>query len=157
MCLAHESFGTTIPFAFLEKIAKLFEGRFGKRARDSVVPYSLNADFAPVLVTQMNSFTSGNENKKLHAVKHELDQVKGVMQENINMVLERGEKLEHLVVQSESLMDSSQNFRSGASRLKDQMWWNNQQIRMMILAGGTLLILILVATACGGATFPKCF
>jgi len=155
LCLADEEFGRAVPFAFLDKVATQFEMEFGNRARDSKVSYSLNADFSPVLKREMETFSTEGSSK-IQNVQEDLDRVKGVMQENINMVLERGEKLDHLVVQSENLMDTSNSFRSGATRLKDQMWWNNFKIKAAAGIIAFIVFFIIVANACGGMKFPDC-
>jgi len=154
LCLADKDFGQSIPFAFLEKIATQFEAQFGRRARETSVPYSMNADFAPVLQRQLEAFS--NDRDKMRDVQQDLDRVKGVMQENISLVLEGSEKLEHLVVQSEGLMDTSTSFRTGATRLKQQMWWNDIKVKALIVGICFFLLIIVVANACGGMSFPEC-
>ncbi|GBG24318.1 Vesicle-associated membrane protein 714 [Hondaea fermentalgiana] len=155
LCLAEISAGKAVPFAYLDKIARMFEQQHGVAARDTSARYAFNADFAPVLRAQMEFF-SAQGSSKLQEVQESLDNVKNVMQENISLVLERGDKLDDLVVQSEGLMDTSANFRSGASRLQQKLWWNDLKTKIIIAAIVVFVLLLLLANACGGLTFPEC-
>ncbi len=53
----------------------------------------------------------------------ELVEVKNIMIENIEKVLERGEKLDLLVDKTDSLQDTAATFRREARRLKRTLWW----------------------------------
>jgi vesicle-associated membrane protein 7 len=155
LCLSDQGMGRSVPFAFLDKVQRLFEEQFKARAAQRSVPYSLNADLAPLLRRQLEYFNADGSDK-LSEVQEGLDRVKGVMQENISMVLERGEKLEHLVVQSESLMDSSSAFRSGATKLQSAMYWSELRTKACLGVLAAAALLLVLANACGGITFPEC-
>lgn len=155
LCLAENNLGRSIPFVFLDKVQRLFEAQFGNNARETSVPYAFNADFAPVLRKQIEYF-SAEGSDKLSEVQQGLDQVKGVMQENIANILERGEKIEHLVVQSEGLMDTSNSFKAGATKLKQTMWWNDMKMKILIGVIIFFVFFFIVANACGGLSFSEC-
>eukprot|EP00039_Didymoeca_costata_P015429 m.262612 g.262612 ORF g.262612 m.262612 type:complete len:1005 (+) comp16222_c1_seq36:2220-5234(+) len=57
------------------------------------------------------------------SVYREVDNVKGVMYQNIDSVLERGEALDFLADKSESLSASSMSFKKAAKTLKRQKGW----------------------------------
>ena len=52
-----------------------------------------------------------------------MDDVKNVMVQNIEMVLERGEKLELLVDKTEQLQSSADTFKFTSNKLKNVMFW----------------------------------
>jgi vesicle-associated membrane protein 7 len=56
-------------------------------------------------------------------------QVKNVMVQNIDRVLERGEKIELLVDKTDALQGEAFRFKRQARQLKQQLWWRN--IRLM--------------------------
>ena len=58
-----------------------------------------------------------------------MDDVKNVMVQNIEMVLERGEKLELLVDKTEQLQSSADNFKFTSNKLKNVMFWKT--VRML--------------------------
>lgn len=55
MCMADDSFGRRIPFAFLQDIKERFLERYGKDRALEAPPYGLN-EFSRVLSKQMVSF-----------------------------------------------------------------------------------------------------
>ncbi|KAL5811302.1 hypothetical protein ACOSQ4_027870 [Xanthoceras sorbifolium] len=80
----------------------------GKSA--TAVANSLNKEFGPKLKEQMQYCVDHPEEvSKLAKVKAQVSEVKGVMMENIEKVLDRGEKIELLV-------DKTENLRSQVSK-----------------------------------------
>ncbi|KAJ3223416.1 SNAP receptor, synaptobrevin, partial [Clydaea vesicula] len=58
-------------------------------------------------------------------VQNQVDEVVGIMQDNISKVMQRGEQLDTLQNKTDDLQNSSQQFKKGASRVRKQMWWKN--------------------------------
>lgn len=57
MCMADESFGRRIPFAFLQDVKEKFLERYGQeRALNSLEPYGLN-EFSKTIAKQMVKYT----------------------------------------------------------------------------------------------------
>ena len=56
-------------------------------------------------------------------MKTQIDEVKGVMINNVEKVLERGEQIETLVEKTEEMESRSYQFRSGSKTLKNKLWW----------------------------------
>ena len=61
-------------------------------------------------------------------VRGKLDDVKDVMVKNIEMVLERGEKLELLVDKTDRLNATAFTFERSSRRLKEQMFWKKVKL-----------------------------
>ncbi|KAJ3208502.1 hypothetical protein HDU67_006694 [Dinochytrium kinnereticum] len=77
-------------------------------------------------------------------------EVVGIMNENINKVMQRGEHLDTLQNKTEDLQSSSQQFRKGASAVRKQMWWKD--FKMKLILGGigiAVLIIIIVSIVVG--------
>ncbi|KAI8810248.1 synaptobrevin, partial [Cladochytrium replicatum] len=75
-------------------------------------------------------------------VQRQVDEVVGIMQDNINKVMQRGEQLDTLQNKTEDLQNSSMQFRRGASRVRKQMWWKD--MKMKLILGGVIAVIILV-------------
>ncbi len=60
----------------------------------------------------------GTGNSKLEEVQRKADDVKGVMHKNIEMTLERGEKLEHMEEKAENLESHASMFQKNATKVK---------------------------------------
>eukprot|EP00478_Filoreta_tenera_P001358 GABV01001379.1.p1 GENE.GABV01001379.1~~GABV01001379.1.p1 ORF type:complete len:239 (+),score=93.91 GABV01001379.1:138-854(+) len=149
LCMTDEETGRVLPFKFLDDIEKRFVSTYGDRAKTAIA-YSLRGDFGPVLRTQMEYYnTSRREHDKLEQVKDEVDAVKGIMINNIESVLERGEKIELLVDKSEKLEGDARRFKKSARRFKNHMWWQNVKVMLLIFIIVALAIYFILAMFCG--------
>eukprot|EP00878_Enallax_costatus_P020277 GHUV01021428.1.p1 GENE.GHUV01021428.1~~GHUV01021428.1.p1 ORF type:complete len:191 (+),score=39.85 GHUV01021428.1:192-764(+) len=122
MCMAEESAGRRVPFAFLEDIKGLFLSRYADSFRNAVA-YEFNADFSKVLQQRMDYFSNDPSADVVNRVRGEITQVKDIMIENIEKVLDRGEKLDLLVDKTELLQGEAFAFRREAKRARRVMWW----------------------------------
>merc|ERR1712070_447220 len=84
-----------------------------------------------------------------------LDQTKGVLADNIEKVLTRGQSIESIETASEGLRDSSRSFRQSAVQLKRQKQWENCKMYLMITFVVAVIVLIVVMFFCG-VTFEDC-
>eukprot|EP00047_Mylnosiga_fluctuans_P001547 m.220835 g.220835 ORF g.220835 m.220835 type:complete len:215 (-) comp10468_c0_seq1:4739-5383(-) len=143
LCMGDEAFGRRIPFSFLAQIQKDFASY--KAKAQTAIPYALNRDFAPILQRQMAAFTkSGANGDSLAKARAEVDQVKGIMVQNIEKVLERGEHIDLLVDKTENLESEAKRFQRKATKLKTQMWWQNQKM-CLIITGVVCIIILIIA------------
>ena len=59
----------------------------------------------------MNFFKNETDSEKINAVKKNIGQTMDIMKENLDKILDRGEKIEILVNKSQGLSDSSVSMR----------------------------------------------
>ena len=88
-------------------------------------------------------------------VKAQVSEVKGVMMENIEKVLDRGEKIELLVDKTENLHHQAQDFRNSGTQIRRKMWLQNMKIKLIVLGILIALILIIVLSVCHGFNCGK--
>ncbi|XP_047311861.1 vesicle-associated membrane protein 721 [Impatiens glandulifera] len=149
--VAIESAGRQIPMAFLERIKEEFVKRYGGGKASTADAKSLNREFGPKIKEQMQYCVDHPEEvSKLAKVKAQVSEVKGVMMENIEKVLDRGEKIELLVDKTENLRSQAQDFRTEGTKMRRKMWLQNMKIKLIVLAIIIALILIIVLSVCGG-------
>eukprot|EP00850_Spirogloea_muscicola_P012724 SM000083S22771 [mRNA] locus=s83:496005:497114:+ [translate_table: standard] len=146
--MADDAFGRRIPFAFLEDIRTRFGRTYG-RAAGTALAYAMNDEFSRVLHQQMEYF-SGNP------AADAVSRVKAVMVENIDKVLERGDRLELLVDKAAGLHDSTLRFRKQSRRLRQSLWLKNVKLMLAMSAGILFLLYLLVAAFCGSLTLSSC-
>ena len=127
LCMADEAFGRRIPFAFLEEVRDRFGAAYGGGATTALA-YAYNTEFSRVLHQQMDYFSSNPAADALSRAKGEMAEVKSVMVENIDKVLDRGEKIELLVDKTEGLAGDAFRFKKQSTRLKQQMWVKNMKM-----------------------------
>ncbi|ONM10431.1 Vesicle-associated membrane protein 722 [Zea mays] len=102
--VAVESVGQQIPIAFMDRVKEDFTKRYGGGKAATAAANSLNREFGSKLKEHMQYCVDHPEEvSKLAKVKAQVSEVKGVMMENIEKVLDRGEKIELLVDKTENL------------------------------------------------------
>ena len=150
LCMCDDPQATSkrrLPFAFLEDIRQRFHATYGEQAHTAIA-FAMNEDFGRVLQRQMD-FYNGPSADQFAQVSRKLDDVKGVMVQNIELVLDRGEKLELLVDKSERLQTSAFTFERSSRKLRDAMFW--KKVKAYLLMGGVMAVLayIISVMACG--------
>ncbi|KAI9204314.1 synaptobrevin-domain-containing protein [Polychytrium aggregatum] len=155
LCLADDTFGRRIPFAFLEDIAAQFETTYGARGQTAIA-YGLN-EFSKTIAARMEYFSANPEADSLRRVQGEIDQVRDVMVHNIEKVLERGERIEILVDKTESLNATSFAFKKRSTALRRAMWWKNTKLMAVLAVVAVLLVYVLIGSVCGLPAWGQCF
>ncbi|KAG4924873.1 hypothetical protein AAZX31_18G156500 [Glycine max] len=154
--VAVESAGRQIPIAFLERIKEDFTKKYAGGKAATAAAHSLNREFGPKLKEEMQYCVDHPEEiSKLAKVKAQVSEVKGVMMENIEKVLDRGEKIELLVDKTENLRSQAQDFRQQGTKIRRKMWFQNMKIKLIVLGIIIALILIIVLSVCGGFNCGK--
>ncbi|KAK4399516.1 Vesicle-associated membrane protein [Sesamum angolense] len=154
--VAEESVGRQVPMAFLERIKDDFVAKYGGGKAATAPANGLNKEFGPKLKEHMQyCIEHPEEISKLAKVKAQVSEVKGVMMENIEKVLDRGEKIELLVDKTENLHHQAQDFRATGTKIRRKMWLQNMKIKLIVLAIVIALILIIVLSVCKGFNCGK--
>ncbi|KAL5670045.1 hypothetical protein ACJX0J_022266, partial [Zea mays] len=105
--VAVESVGQQIPIAFMDRVKEDFTKRYGGGKAATAAANNLNRELK--LKEHMQYCVDHPEEvSKLAKVKAQVSEVKGVMMENIEKVLDRGEKIEVLVDKTENLRSQSE-------------------------------------------------
>ena len=154
--VADESIGRQVPVAFLERVKDDFVAKYGGGKAATVAANSLNKEFGSKLKEHMQYCVEHPEEiSKLAKVKAQVSEVKDVMMENIEKVLDRGEKIELLVDKTENLHHQAQDFRNSGTKIRRKMWLQNMKIKLIVLAILIALILIIVLSVCRGFNCGK--
>jgi len=84
----------------------------------------------------MRQFEAGGENEDVVAkAQREIESARGIMTENIERVLERGERIDLLVDKTAGLQSGAMEFRVRSRGLRRRMWWKNTKVCLHILLG----------------------
>jgi len=89
-----------------------------------------------------------HEDDKVKQVKAATDEVVGIMHQNINKVVERGERLDDLQDKTDQLQEQSQVFNKSARKIKNQMWWKNVKLNIAIAAVCIAILIVIVLAIC---------
>ncbi|KAI4086211.1 MAG: hypothetical protein LQ339_009055 [Xanthoria mediterranea] len=159
LVIASSSFGRRIPFGYLVEIKSQFLARHAPSTTDfaALPPYGC-ADFNAKLKELMVTFgtTEGGKQDALGNVQRDIESVRGIMTENIERVLERGERIDLLVDKTDRLGVGAHDFRVRSRGLKRQMWWKN--VKLMVLLGVVVVFLVylFVGFGCGLPAWSRC-
>lgn len=172
LVVADESVGRSVPFVFLERVKEDFKQRYGasiasgEKEKDPLadddeiddlfedrfsIAYNLDREFGPRLKEHMQYCMSHPEEmSKLSKLRAQITEVKGVMMDNIEKVLDRGERIELLVDKTENLQFQADVFQRQGRQLRRKMWLQNLQMKLMVGGGILVVIILLWLIACKG-------
>ncbi|KAG6628730.1 hypothetical protein I3843_14G034900 [Carya illinoinensis] len=170
LVVADESVGRSVPFVFLERVKDDFKQRYGPSIKDEgphpladddddddlfedrfSIAYNLDREFGPRLKEHMEyCMNHPEEMTKLAKLKAQISEVKGIMMDNIEKVLDRGERIELLVDKTENLQFQADSFQRQGRQLRRKMWLQNLQMKLMVGGAIFFVIVILWLIACGG-------
>jgi len=152
LCMSDEKNKHRIPFAFLEDIKQSFVGKYGMEAPQIAIAFAMNEEFSPIIRQRMDFYNSEDADRgidNIGMVKSQIEDVKGVMVQNIEKILERGEKIELLVDKTDRLNQQAYRFQSSSRDLRRAMYW--RQMRCYVIIGVVVVIVIYAASVslCG--------
>ncbi|XP_027769519.1 putative vesicle-associated membrane protein 726 isoform X1 [Solanum pennellii] len=149
--LSDNGFSREIPLAFLDRVKNDFSKKYAGGKAATASAKSLNREFGSKLKEHMKYCCDHPEEiSKLSKVKAQVSEVKGVMMENIEKVLDRGEKIELLVDKTDNLRSQAQDFRQQGTKIRRKMWYENMKIKLVVFAIILVLILIIILSVCPG-------
>ncbi|KAI9893798.1 MAG: hypothetical protein M1814_006015 [Vezdaea aestivalis] len=159
LVVARSDLGRRIPFGYLFEIKKRFLAEHDPASTDfSGLPAYGAAAFNTELKTLMVDYGTTSEGKKdaVANVQDEIENVRGIMTQNIERVLERGERIDLLVDKTDRLGGSAQDFRVRSRGLRRRMWWKN--VKLMALLGLVIIFLLylFIGMGCGLPGWSKC-
>lgn len=154
LCMTEESMKRRVAFSFLDEVKALWRQDFAA-VEQTALAFSLNDRFSPVLRHQMDRFNSEQGGDNISRVKDQLDTVKDVMVQNIDRVLERGEKIELLVDKTDRLSQQAYKFERSSRSLKREMWCRKVKLYALISFIIVVIIIFIAALICG-IKFDQC-
>mmetsp|Transcript_8663 Transcript_8663/g.10059 ORF Transcript_8663/g.10059 Transcript_8663/m.10059 type:complete len:223 (-) Transcript_8663:271-939(-) len=156
LCMSDEKNKHRLPYAFLQDMKDKFLVQFGIDAALMAIAFSFNEEFAPVIQQRMEYYNSGGAMDNIDALKNQIEDVKEGMVQNIEKVLERGEKIELLVDKTDRLNQQAFRFESTSRNLRRHMYWRRMRNIGICSVVALIIIFILVAEGCGGMDFHRC-
>jgi vesicle-associated membrane protein 7 len=132
-----------------------FMKNYGKVA-STALAYAMNDEFSRVLHQQMEYFSTNKQADAINRVKGEIAEVRAVMVENIDKVLERGDRIELLVDKTSTIQDNSFRFKKQSRRLRQAMWMENAKLLASLTGLILVLLYIIVSFFCGGIFLRGC-
>uniref|UniRef100_A0A8B9Q6W2 Vesicle-associated membrane protein 7 n=3 Tax=Aves TaxID=8782 RepID=A0A8B9Q6W2_APTOW len=132
LCITDDDFERSRAFNFLNEIKKRFQTTYGSRAQ-TALPYAMNSEFSSVLAAQLKYHSESKGTDQVAETQAQVDELKGIMVRNIDLVAQRGEKLELLIDKTENLVDSSVTFKTTSRNLARAMCMKNLKLTIIII------------------------
>ncbi|NXI01412.1 VAMP7 protein, partial [Pachycephala philippinensis] len=136
-------------------IHKRFQTTYGSRAQ-TALPYAMNSEFSSVLAAQLKYHSESRGPDQVAETQAQIDELKGIMVRNIDLVAQRGEKLELLIDKTENLVDSSVTFKTTSRNLARAMCMKNLKLTIVIIIVSIVILYIILSAVCGGLAWPSC-
>jgi vesicle-associated membrane protein 7 len=152
LVVAEKSLGQRIPFGFLATLEKKFFQAFEPSSTDfNTLPSYGCASFNSTmrsLMVELGGTDSGKDDA-LRTAQREIEGVREIMTENIERVLDRGERLDLLVDKTGRLGDTARDFRVRSRGLRRRMWWKNVKLMVLLVLVVVFLVYLFVGFGCG--------
>ncbi|KAH7546323.1 hypothetical protein FEM48_Zijuj01G0188100 [Ziziphus jujuba var. spinosa] len=155
LCMADQASGRRVPFAFLEEIHQRFVKTYS-RSILSAPAYAMNDEFSRILSQQMDHYSNDPNADRLNRLKGEMTQIRSVMIDNIEKVLERGDRLSLLVEKTSTMQGNAVRFKRQSRRLKNTLWWKNVKLTASLIFILLVVIYVVLALACHGPLLASC-
>ncbi|KAF8622316.1 hypothetical protein AX15_007125 [Amanita polypyramis BW_CC] len=148
LVIADAAAGRRIPFAFLADLQRKFLSSPSSSSAD-IPPYGLQGSLGPTIASLMHTYNTAPPADELARAQNELNQVKDIMVQNVEQILNRGERIELLVDKTDVMAGRATAFRRGARNVRRQMWWRDRKMLALCIVVGLMLLWILIAQFCG--------
>jgi vesicle-associated membrane protein 7 len=144
-------------YGMLAEAKEAFKQQFGNGGYPK--PADLNAarcgKFSSTLAQKIRYFNDNPQGDKIGKLKNQIEDVKNVMLNNIDEIMERGQRIDNLVDKSEVLLEQADHFEDNARTLKNVMICRQIKIVLAVVFALGILGLIIAMIACK-PNFEKC-
>lgn len=149
--VATEAAGRQMPLAYLERVKDDFSKKYAGGKAATAAANGLKREYGPKLKEHMKYCVEHPEEmNKLAKVKAQVTEVKGIMMQNIEKVIDRGEKIDQLVDKTENLRSQAQDFRQQGTQVRRKMWLQNMKIKLVVFGIIIAIILMMILSICHG-------
>lgn len=144
-------------FAFLEQVATEFAKRHRKGRIDTANAYALDKDFSPTVRSAMHyhniNHNSIAQEERVMNLMAKVDNMKHVMGAHIHLMLERADRLDKLVDQSESLEEDAAMFKRKSTlyrrRHQRKYWFKKMVLAALITVVLSMFLYVTTIAVCG--------
>ncbi|XP_076649567.1 vesicle-associated membrane protein 4 isoform X2 [Halictus rubicundus] len=120
-----------------------------KDEREMLLDHDSDPDEDMLFNRPNTSSTEPNESKtdsKMDSVRLQIQEVTEVMRENVQKVMDRGERLEDLQEASDRLSMAGHEFRAAAKKAQQRAWLQNFRTRVILVAITVTVVVCIIVT-----------
>mmetsp|Transcript_1851 Transcript_1851/g.3227 ORF Transcript_1851/g.3227 Transcript_1851/m.3227 type:complete len:227 (+) Transcript_1851:45-725(+) len=130
-----------VAFQLLKELSDAFAGVFGPDVR-TAREGELNKQAKKMMKQMAERYEDLRNVDQVEDVKVQVDEVKGVMESNIQQALKNQENLDTLIDKTDVMRNEANQFQKTSVAVKNKFWWQNTTY--LILIGVALVVLVLV-------------
>ncbi|CAN8020442.1 unnamed protein product [Ixodes persulcatus] len=110
--------------------------------------HELDRDFGSVAAEIMSRCNEGQTGDQISVLNRQVEDVKGIMAQNIEKVVERGDRLDSLLEKTQDLEQAGTAFRATAKKVNRHMCLRNARMTIIIgvIVVGVITLIVLFAT-----------
>ncbi|SAM01439.1 hypothetical protein [Absidia glauca] len=112
----------------------------------------MSEPYDPYIPNNQRGANGGGGNQKTQHVQQQVDEVVNIMQENIDKVMQRGERIDDLRGKTEDLQSTAGHFRRGANQVRKRMWWKDLKWKIIIAVTIIVILGIIIGSIVGTQT-----
>lgn len=90
---------------------------------------------------------------KVVKVQKQVEDVKGIMEKNMQAAMTRGERLEDLEAKTTALEEGSKAFSRNTRTVRSKLWWKNLKYWAILIGIIALIVLVIVFSVFGKDIF----
>ncbi|CAI4228353.1 unnamed protein product [Auanema sp. JU1783] len=154
VCVSEPSYGSADAQKFLDRVRSLV---LSQAQLIMLIPQCLDKELQPhvdyaICSLMMAENTAENpQNHRVDELRQQVDSVKTIMADNVNAIIQRGERLDNIERRTDELQANSESFKMTAHRVQRKMCFRNAKWTAITvvatLIGLTILILIILGAA----------
>lgn len=145
LIITKASCGRKAPFLCLLDMQRKFTQQFSAQEIGSASKDGLSK-FEGEMVKLVNS---GKYEDVAKVAQSEIDKVRNIMVENVEQILERGERISLLVNRTDEMTNNAVAFRKRSTQAKRNMWWKNVKMTALLSTGVAGLVYLTIGSVCG--------
>ena len=85
--------------------------------------------------------TGGIDTQRTREIQEKIDAATQTVQQNIELAAQRGEQLDHIQQQTETIATGAAQFQQRSKKLEKKLWYKNMKMTIMI----TIIVLVILA------------
>lgn len=100
--------------------------------------------------------TESGKQDALRTAQQEIENVREIMTENIEQVIQRGERIDLLVDKTDRLGGNARDFRVRSRGLRRRMWWKNVKLMALLILVVIFFLYLAIGMGCGLPGWGRC-
>lgn len=139
VCVTESVFDKNVAFNCLFELEEKLLSMGLMEGAQTAGPFALRRSFSETMAAILSRYSSRDV---LGRMELQVEEVTGVMRQNIDKVVHRGENLDNLTERSDLLAHASTDFRQNATKLRKKLCFRN--VKMWVILIIIIVILIVV-------------